>query len=343
VDASVVIDGATLLEAGLDGAIATEAGTDAAEAGHPVDPCEGVVCRKGQHCVRPTGECVNPSCVGLPSTCGLSKNRSCCASTVVAGGTYDRSNDPDSPATVTTFRLDTYEITVGRFRKFVAAYAPDRMIAGAGKDPNDPKDTGWDPAWSSELPATREELESDVSWCDSRFTAWTHLPSGNENRPMNCIDWYEAFAFCIWDGGRLPTEAEWNYAAAGGNEQREYPWGDTTPGDDANLAVYGCYYSGTGTCTSISNTAAVGSAPKGNGRWGQADLAGSVWEWVRDWYGDYPLPCSNCIAETPGANRVARGGSFYDPMIYLSTTMRGNFSEPNLQTFDIGARCARAP
>jgi len=57
----------------------------------------------------------------------------------------------------------------------------------------------------------------------------------------------QSHAFCIWDGGFLAGEAEWNYAAAGGSEQRSYPWGSTVPGANAKLAVYGCYYNGSGT------------------------------------------------------------------------------------------------
>jgi formylglycine-generating enzyme required for sulfatase activity len=60
--------------------------------------------------------------------------------------------------------------------------------------------------------------------CSATYQTWTDSAGSNESRPMNCITWYEAFAFCIWDGGRLSTEAEWNYAAAGGSEQRQYPW-----------------------------------------------------------------------------------------------------------------------
>jgi len=214
---------------------------------------------------------------------------------------------------------------------------------GAGKNPNDPNDPGWNAAWNDKLPATQADLVDDVTWCSTTFQTWTDAPSSNENRPMSCIDWYESLAFCIWDGGRLPTEAEWNYAAAGGNEQRDYPWGDDSAGPDTKLAVYGCYYAGTGSCTSIANLSEVGSAPAGGGRWGQADLAGSVWEWALDWYGTYPKPCSNCASLTSGTHRVVRGGSFYDPVSYLSPAYRGDFMAPNIQTFDIGARCARAP
>ncbi|WP_438023210.1 formylglycine-generating enzyme family protein [Sorangium sp. So ce233] len=58
----------------------------------------------------------------------------------------------------------------------------------------------------------------------------------NEARPIRCVSWSVAFAFCAWDGGRLPTEAEWNHASAGGSEQREYPWGNAFP--NSTYAVY---------------------------------------------------------------------------------------------------------
>jgi formylglycine-generating enzyme required for sulfatase activity len=67
------------------------------------------------------------------------------------------------------------------------------------------------------------------------------------------VSWYEAAAFCISDGGFLPSEVEGDYAAAAGSEQRAYAWGATAPGPNASLAVYGCYYNGTGTCSGLES------------------------------------------------------------------------------------------
>jgi hypothetical protein len=74
---------------------------------------------------------------------------------------------------------------------------------------------------------------------------WADPPdAAHANLPMNCMNWYEAFAFCAWDGGRLPTEAEWNYAAAGGDQQRAYPW-SSPPGALVLDAAHASYYDGT--------------------------------------------------------------------------------------------------
>ena len=89
----------------------------------PSESCVGAMCTEVAPVV------AGPSCEGLAETCGSSSNESCCKSPVVTGGTYDRSNGADYPATVSDFRLDKYEMTVGRFRKFVAAYSQN-MIAG---------------------------------------------------------------------------------------------------------------------------------------------------------------------------------------------------------------------
>jgi formylglycine-generating enzyme len=283
-----------------------------------------------------------PSCVGLAARCGPS-NESCCVSPAVAGGTFDRDPNGGSPdagarATVGDFFLDKYEITVGRFRAFVNAgmgtqYNPP--ASGAGAHPLI-AGSGWDATWNTHLPEDTASLKSAISCHASDFT-WTDTPGANEGRPQNCMDWYLALAFCAWDRGRLPTEAEWGYAAAGGSEQRTYPWSSpptSTTIDDSYTHYCGDF------CALKDN---VGSrSPKGDGRWGQADLVGSLYEWVLDWYADaYPTPCSNCARliespDRPGA-RVVRGG--YSAMGVSSSS--ASYPEPDI-AFATGSRCARS-
>lgn len=142
---------------------------------------------------------------------------------------------PVHGATVTAaFFLDTFEVTVGRFRKFVNAYPGSKPVAGTGGHPLIPN-TAWETGWTGALPADAAALVTSLN-CPSTDHTWTDKPAGNENKPINCVSWFEMFAFCIWDGGRLPTEEEWEYAARNGMEEREYPWGPTVA--DASHAVF---------------------------------------------------------------------------------------------------------
>ena len=299
---------------------------------------------------------VPPSCVGLASTCGPTGDGPCCGSPLVPAGTYARSFDvasdgmyPDSSfvATVSDFRLDMYEVTVGRFRQFVAAGQATQAsppVAGAGAHPNI-AGSGWDATWNGSLVTDTAALVAAIE-CNATYQTWTDMPGANESVPINCVDWYEAMAFCAWDGGFLPTEAEWNYAAAGGDEQRAYPW-SSPPGSLGIDCTYANEFA-TGACVNAPNGAVntVGSeSPKGDGKWSQSDLGGNVWEWVFDWYASpYPQnPCTECANLTPGTlMRVFRGAGFLNDPTIARTGYRSDGAS-TFRSFSVGLRCARTP
>jgi formylglycine-generating enzyme required for sulfatase activity len=277
-----------------------------------------------------------PRCEGVEPACGPMKNEPCCdTADGVKGGDFVRDNDAGH-ANVVDFKLDRFEVTVGRFRRFVESYPVNRPRAGDGLHPH-VANSGWRKEWDANLPADRAALESKLG-CDVNFRTWSSTPEGEEERPMNCVNWYVAFAFCAWDGGRLPTELEWNYAAAGGNNQSAYPWGSDAP--DSTHAVYNCGMDDA-TCA-IDFIQNVGSrSPKGDGRWRQADLGGGMFEWTLDWYTTYPAKCDSCAnVEGPGTGRAARGGDWYHGPDALSTTARIGFLPEEYQDF-LGFRCAR--
>jgi formylglycine-generating enzyme len=253
------------------------------------------------------GECESPPSCSGSLDCG--NGVSCCRAFEVEGGTfyrdYDGTNFPYQtyPATITGFILDKFEVTVGRMRRFVDAYSQINFSEGYGKAEHILNDSGWSNQYA--LPATAEELVQQLQCPDGTYTP-ASIP-GNENKPVNCVSFEVAYAFCLWDAaGRLPTEAEWNYAAAAGAEQREYPW-QAPLEEEFPSSEYAYFEQFGGMPTEVGR-----STPKGDGRWGHSDLAGNVTEWTLDTFSEYPEECIDCLNAEPTGFRASRGGSYLD-------------------------------
>ena len=174
---------------------------------------------------------------------------------------------------------------------------------------------------------------------------------GADDQPVVCVDWNQSKAYCAWAGGRLCSEAEWEYAARNGSAGNLYPWGDPAPTCDD--AVYH-------DCGSPSSPSSACSKPAGNDTWGVCDLAGNVWEWVEDdWHDSYdvngdgyqsggdggmdgPSDGSAWVDSPRGSYRVLRGGSFG----LLAAALRASFrfaGYPSDAGAYYGARCCRSP
>jgi formylglycine-generating enzyme len=259
---------------------------------------------------------------------------------------------------VSGFRLDEYEVTVGRFRQFVGAWSAGYVpVGGSGKhthlnggnglvNAGDDAGLAFEPGWvasdDNSVAPTDGNLTSSCD--DPSYATWTSSAGSQEKLPINCVNWYEAYAFCIWDGGFLPSESEWEYADAGGNQQREYPWGAAAPGVASQYAIINCDYpSESGNCTGVSNIAPVGSSTQGVGVWHQLDLAGNVFEWNLDWSASsYVDPCVDCACLTTTPSRVMRGGYYQSPSQWIGPTFRSE-NPPTVRYQGLGFRCARTP
>jgi len=142
----------------------------------------------------------------------------------------------------------------------------------------------------------------------------------DDDHPVVCVDWEQSRTFARWAGGRLPTEAEWEYAARSAGKARTYPWGDQEPDCD-KAAIAGC---GAG-------TAPVCSKPAGNTDQGLCDMAGNTWAWVQDAYRE-------SYKGAPDARyRVFRGGSFLFDASYARATQR-RYDVPETRCGRVGFR-----
>jgi len=166
------------------------------------------------------------------------------------------------------------------------------------------------------------------------------LPASFRGRsqPVVCVDWSQARAFCRWAGGRLPSEAEWEYAARSRGMNRRYPWGNAGPSCGRVVMDHRGLGCGRG------RTWPVCSKPAGNTAQGLCDMAGNVWEWLEDRsHADYRGAPSTSRAWTEGTDfrRVLRGGSWNRAANTLRAANRASF-KPSFNSDFYGFRCARS-
>ena len=155
------------------------------------------------------------------------------------------------------------------------------------------------------------------------------------DHPLNCVSWTQAERFCRWTGKRLPTEAEWEKAARGTRDRRQFPWGNDAPTcQQANLA--GC----------SRGTLPVSALARGASVYGAQQLVGNVAEWVQDWYGPRFYgqgPAKNPVNTTPSAlGHVRRGGYYHSGADLARLSHRGMPLPPSPWGYGVGLRCARS-
>jgi formylglycine-generating enzyme required for sulfatase activity len=229
----------------------------------------------------------------------------------LCGGTYqmgsnagDTDEQPVHPVTVPAFEMLKTEVTVTQYQACVTATACTAPSTYGSCAPT-----------------------SHGNWG----------AAGREGHPVTCVAWSQAEAYCTWAGGRLPSEAEWEYAARSGGQDIAYPWGDQPP-----TCSYAVMYEGGDGCNT-GHTMAACSKASGNTDQGLCDMAGNVSEWLMDWYHDTytDAPDDGSAWEVPsGSTRVYRGGGYGYDAQYMRASNRVD-DIPIYYVYDIGFRCAR--
>jgi len=258
---------------------------------------------------------------------------------LVSGGTTfvgarDLSDDAKPPHSVkvATFCIDKHEVTAGAYAACFEKGECERPLDHV--------------SWPDITPALKK-----------RFSPFCNAMRGDRaTHPINCVPWSMADTFCKRRGARLPSEAEWEFAARG-SRQRTYPWGDEPP-DNTRLNACGAECAKWGASNGqtmpkmyeqddgFPSTAPVGSFPAGATAEGVLDLAGNVWEWTADWHAPYPTSGETQVdphGPEKGTERVVRGGDFFGANKDWAKPAWRWETTPDTYNHAIGFRCASSP
>jgi len=240
------------------------------------------------------------------------------------------------------FGIDAHAVDNDRFAAFV----------GATGHATEAERFGWSFVFAGFLPDDFEDTRAVAStpwWRQVYGADWRHPEGpqsdldGRADHPVVHVSWNDAQAYCAWTGTRLPTEAEWEYAARGGLERNAFPWGDNLePDGEHRMNVFQGRFPGENTAADGYRGTAPVDAFGPNG-YGLYNVTGNVWEWCADWYDAdyYPMsPRRDPQGPDRGTNRVMRGGSY---LCHLSYCKRYRVSarsgiEPESSTGNLGFR-----
>lgn len=252
---------------------------------------------------------------------------------------------PIRAVTIDPFYLDTYQVTNGRFEEFVRATGYK----------TEAENFGWSFVFIGHLRERGTELlhpEGLRWWRKVEGADWSH-PEGPDssitaraNYPVVQVSWNDAAAYCAWAGKRLPTEAEWEFAARGGLEGKRFPWGDELTPQGVHLCnVFQGEFPDRDTAEDgFSGTAPVDTYPP-NG-YGFYNITGNAWEWCADWFSpDHHLYATriNPVGPDRGATKSMRGGSYLCHASYCNRyrVAARTSNTPDSATTNLGFRCAR--